>query len=109
MFLFYSIVSYSYGTSSTVCLVYVISALWFHNVINECWGIAVNVFWRHLKAGQYDAKDVYGNKDLIPAQHAMQAMDRALKHLNTLPAEYKDFYARRMIQTLQQKAFIPDS
>ena len=87
----------------------VLSALWFHNVINQKWGIAVNVFWRHLRPEHYDPKDMYGNKDLLGAQHAMQAMERVLKHLNTLPSEYKDFYARRMVQTLQQKAYIPNS
>ena len=76
-----------------------VSALWFHNVITMDFGVAVNVFWRHLDAGCYDNKDTYGNKDLTIATRAMQVMDRAVKMLDELPEEYKDFYARRMVIT----------
>ena len=80
-----------------------LSALWYHNVINEEWGVAVNVFWRHLDASMYDHKDPYGNKDLVPGTRALQVADRALKILDELPEEYKDFYVRRLILRLQHK------
>ena len=67
--------------------------------------IAVNVFWRHLSPDKYDSKDVYGNKDLIPGSRALQVLDRALKILDDLPNDYKDFYARRMVIKTRQKAY----
>ena len=78
--------------------------MWFHNVINLEWGVAVNAFWRHLDSSCYDNKDTYGNKDLVPASRAMQGLDRALKVLEELPEEYRDFYGRRMIARIQDKA-----
>jgi tRNA wybutosine-synthesizing protein 5 len=79
-------------------------AFWFHNVINEEWGVAVNVFWQHLEASAYDQKDPYGNKDLVAGARALQSLDRALKIIDELPDDYKDFYARRMILRIQEKA-----
>ena len=79
--------------------------MWFHNVINIEWGVAVNVFWRHLPVNMYNTKDTYGNKDLVPAERASQVVDRALKILNELPDEYRDFYARQLVNKIQQKAF----
>ena len=81
-------------------------ALWFHNVISLDFGIAVNVFWKNLETQLYDNKDTYGNKDLLPAFRANQVLDRALKILDELPPDYKDFYARCMVNRIQKKAFI---
>lgn len=82
-----------------------IPAMWFHNVISLQFGVAVNVFWRHLDAGFYDSKDTYGNKDLAPAARAMQIMDRAIKALEELPEEYKDFYARRLVCKIKDRCY----
>lgn len=82
-----------------------LAALWFHNVISEEFGVAVNVFWKHLPDNLYDSKDTYGNKDLVPAQRAMQILDGAIKTLESLPEEYKDFYARRLVLRIQSKAY----
>lgn len=80
-----------------------IAALWFHNVINlEC-GVAVNVFWRHMPPDYYDKTDVYGNKDLVAATRSEQILDRALKQLDSLPTDYRDFYARKMIARIQTR------
>ena len=38
-----------------------------------------------------------------------QVLDRALKILDEMPEEYKDFYARRMVVRIQNKAFTQDS
>ncbi|XP_019618013.1 PREDICTED: tRNA wybutosine-synthesizing protein 5-like [Branchiostoma belcheri] len=77
-------------------------ALWFHNVVSLDFGVAVNIFWRHLDPGFYDNKDPYGNKDLLSGQRALQILDRALKTLEELPVEYRDFYGRRMVSKIQQ-------
>lgn len=81
-----------------------IPALWFHNVIALEFGLAVNVFWKHLDDSLYDNKDTYGNKDLMPASRAMQILDRALKTLEELPDSYRDFYARRLIARIEKKS-----
>ncbi|XP_061858564.1 tRNA wybutosine-synthesizing protein 5 isoform X2 [Colius striatus] len=85
-----------------------IPALWFHNVISEDFGVALNVFWKHLPAESYDKSDTYGNKDPTAASRAMQILDRALKTLEELPEEYRDFYARRMVLRIQEKAYRND-
>ncbi|XP_005373312.1 PREDICTED: tRNA wybutosine-synthesizing protein 5 isoform X2 [Chinchilla lanigera] len=82
-----------------------IPALWFHNVISEEFGVGVNVFWKHLPSECYDKTDTYGNKDLTAASRAVQILDRALKTLAELPEEYSDFYARRMVLHIQDKAY----
>ncbi|XP_041374822.1 tRNA wybutosine-synthesizing protein 5-like [Gigantopelta aegis] len=86
-----------------------IPALWFHNIISLEFGVAVNVFWRHLPKEVYDHKDVYGNRDPLPAARATQIVDRALKTLEELPREYADFYARLLIERIKRKAFTDDS
>ncbi|XP_074857129.1 tRNA wybutosine-synthesizing protein 5 isoform X2 [Carettochelys insculpta] len=82
-----------------------IPALWFHNVISEEFGVGVNVFWKHLPSECYDKTDTYGNKDPTAASRALQILDRALKTLEELPEEYQDFYARRMVLRIQERAF----
>ncbi|XP_065269702.1 tRNA wybutosine-synthesizing protein 5 isoform X1 [Emys orbicularis] len=82
-----------------------IPALWFHNVISEEFGVGVNVFWKHLPSECYDKTDTYGNKDPTAASRAVQILDRALKTLEELPEEYRDFYARRMVLRIQEKAY----
>lgn len=67
--------------------------------------MGVNIFWRHLPADSYDKKDPYGNKDPVAATRALQALERALHTLDELPAEYRDFYGRRMIQRIQKRTY----
>ncbi|KAL4695498.1 hypothetical protein H8959_000593 [Pygathrix nigripes] len=86
-----------------------IPALWFHNVISEEFGVGVNIFWKHLPSEFYDKTDTYGNKDPTAASRAAQILDRALKTLAELPEEYRDFYARRMVLHIQDKAYSKNS
>ena len=83
-----------------------IPSLWFHNVVSIDFSVAVNVFWKNLPPKFYDNKDVYGNKDPPQIQRAMQILDGALKVLNEteLPMDYKDFYARCMINRIQTRS-----
>ena len=85
-----------------------IPALWFHNVtaLNFC--VAVNVFWRNLDAKMYDTRDVYGNKDLLLASRAQEGVNRACKLIHGLPNDYRDFYARKLIQSIKEKCLISD-
>lgn len=82
-----------------------IPALWFHNVVSLDFGVAVNVFWKHLEDNMYDNKDIYGNKDLQPAARAMQIVDRAIKTLEELTPVYRDFYARRLVSKIESKCY----
>ncbi|XP_018611390.1 tRNA wybutosine-synthesizing protein 5 isoform X1 [Scleropages formosus] len=82
-----------------------IPALWFHNTLALQFGVGVNVFWRHLPEESYDKRDPYGNKDLVAAARAMQATERALRALEDLPPDYRDFYARRMVLHIQSRAY----
>ncbi|KAG8558888.1 hypothetical protein GDO81_017176 [Engystomops pustulosus] len=82
-----------------------IPALWFHNTVAEEFGVGVNVFWKHLPSECYDKTDTYGNKDPTAASRAVQILDRALKTLDELPEEYKDFYARKMVLRIQNKVY----
>ena len=81
-----------------------LAALWFHNVLNVDSGVAVNVFWRHLAADQYDESDTYGNRDLVAASRATHSVDRAIKLLDALPGDYRDFFARKLIARIQSRA-----
>lgn len=80
------------------------TALWFHNTLALQFGVGVNVFWRHLAADGYDRRDPYGNKDPVVAARALQALEGALRTLEQLPVDYRDFYGRRMIQRIQDRA-----
>ena len=82
-----------------------IPALWFHNVVSLDFSVAVNLFWRNLDDKYYDHKDVYGNKAPPQAQRAKQILDRAIKCLEELPLDYRDFYARCMVNQIQTKCF----
>lgn len=75
-------------------------SLWHHNVqaLEPC--VAVNVFWRHLPKLAYDGKDIYGNRDLVPAAAAQAHLDKATLELLSLPPFYRDFYARRAMAQL---------
>ncbi|GLH09717.1 Hypoxia-inducible factor 1-alpha inhibitor [Gryllus bimaculatus] len=80
-----------------------IPALWFHNALALEFGIAVNIFWKHLPHDLYDKKDPYGNKDLVPAARALLAVENAVKQLDVLPEEYRQFYGKRMIRALENR------
>ena len=79
-----------------------IPAFWFHHVVSADEGVpsvAVNVFWRSLSdKSAYDAKDIYGNKDMCAGKEACELATRAGDALRTLPEPYKSFYARRAVK-----------
>jgi hypothetical protein len=73
-------------------------ALWFHNIksLNTS-AVSINVFWRHLNIDFYEAKDIYGNKDLVPFSRTIGQLAKSLSELDRqLPTTYVDFYARRL-------------
>ena len=83
-----------------------IPALWYHRVYAEDDepSVAVNVFWRSLADDEYDAKDIYGNKDLCAGKDAIELARRAGEGLRHLPEPYKTFYLRRASRALAEQA-----
>ena len=83
-----------------------IPAYWFHHVVSDCGeapSVAVNTFWRSTALatfGEYDAKDIYGNKELNSGKEACDLALRAGEALRHLPFRIKCFYARRAIKLL---------
>jgi tRNA wybutosine-synthesizing protein 5 len=84
-------------------------ALWLHNVITKTFSVGVNVFWKNLDEEFYEKKDVYGNKDLVYANKAFLFVDKAIKELNQMPIEYKQFYTKRAIQILSDNLKVNQS
>lgn len=89
-------------TFSRLIELFWVIALWFHNVITHEFSIGVNVFWKHLDESFYEKKDVYGNKDLIPFKRAHEFTEKAIKELKHLPADYREFYTKRLIKQLTE-------
>ena len=57
----------------------------------------MNVFWRHLSSDLYEAKDLYGNKDLVPFSRTIGQLAKSLNELEKqIPPVYFDFYVRRL-------------
>ena len=48
------------------------------------------------------------NRDHVPAAKSFQSVDSIIRNLEQLPAEYRDFYCRRIVQRLQSKCQIRD-
>ncbi|TRY94189.1 hypothetical protein DNTS_028362 [Danionella cerebrum] len=61
--------------------------------------------YEHLPSESYDKKDPYGNKDPVAASRALQSLERALGILDELPPDYRDFYARRMVLRIENRAY----
>eukprot|EP00669_Euglena_mutabilis_P008440 TRINITY_DN3496_c0_g1_i1.p1 TRINITY_DN3496_c0_g1~~TRINITY_DN3496_c0_g1_i1.p1 ORF type:complete len:463 (+),score=97.51 TRINITY_DN3496_c0_g1_i1:203-1390(+) len=79
-----------------------IPALWPHSTVGLTPSVSVNVFFRHLPEGQYDKKDIYGNKDLLLGQRAKQEAAKLRDTLQQLPAPYRDFYKQIVVQMLEE-------
>jgi tRNA wybutosine-synthesizing protein 5 len=78
-----------------------IPALWFHNVESLEFAISVNFFWHNLSEDQYDANDLYGNKDLLLAQDAVHHARYAAHALSSLPPSYQPFYQLRCLEAVE--------
>lgn len=85
-----------------------IPAMWFHNIITLDFSIGVNIFYKNLDEKFYDQKDIYGNKDLVPAARALQMVDKAVKMIDELPPDLRDFYSRVLVSRIEN-SFIKDN
>ena len=78
-----------------------IPSLWFHNVLALEPCVSINIFWKHLGDEMYEKKDLYGNKDLLPAAKAMKDGEDICSMLSQLPPYYRGFYARKIIANIK--------
>jgi tRNA wybutosine-synthesizing protein 3 len=82
-----------------------IPALWAHAVRCEDFSVAVNVFWPPPSSGGGGgARDVYGNVDAPAGAAALAAADAAAAALRRLPRDAAEFYAARVLATVQDAA-----
>lgn len=87
-----------------------IPALWFHNTYalsrrKDEPVMSVNIFWHHLEKTFYDKKDLYGNKDLVPAVEAFKSLQQCINFISDFEREaglgcqsYANFYKMRLCQ-----------
>lgn len=66
--------------------------------------IAVNVFFRNLKAGYAAGKDVYGNRDLQAYEKGRLDVGKIAKSFEGLPTDMAKFYLERLADELMEKA-----
>lgn len=92
-----------------------IPALWWHNIRTipeddrvSGYSIGFNIFWRDKNIEtHYAIGDVYGNKNLKPFDAALTNIDKALKHIEQLPAKYKRFHQLMLLERLKAR-FLED-
>lgn len=95
-----------------------IPALWWHNVKTRNMGehkdsrsgysIGFNIFWKDpsLVAGEfYSTSDIYGNKNPTPYDRALSNLDKAINHIESLPAKYRDFYKTMLLIRFKSKLY----
>lgn len=82
-----------------------IPALWLHTASpTDGVSIAVNVFFRSLKAGYAAGRDVYGNRDLQVYERGRKDIGRMLKAFDGLPTDVGRFYLGRLAKELADGA-----
>ncbi|CAD2216739.1 Leucine carboxyl methyltransferase/Galactose oxidase, central domain/Cupin-like domain/Cupin superfamily protein, putative [Angomonas deanei] len=92
-------------------------ANWFHHITtlqgDTPLVISVNAFFHHFESPDYDAKDLYGNKDLPAVTQLRESIlnqtraAMASAQVNpgcALPVEYKEFALRQIIHDLESLA-----
>ncbi len=63
--------------------------------------MSINIFWRPLDNSFYQTRDLYGNRDLIHGEKAIQLTTEADQQISQLPAYYQDFYRRKSRMALK--------
>ena len=82
-----------------------IPSLWLHSASPTSGvSVAVNVFFRDLKAGYGVGRDVYGNRDLQPYEKGRQDIKKIIKAFDKLPRAVQNFYLQRLAAELQEKS-----
>ena len=93
-----------------------IPAFWWHNIRTithndqERYSIGFNLFWRDpMIDSLYPPRDVYGNKNLTTFDAALACLERAINHLEKLPAKYKEFYKMMLLEEHKAKFSVDDT
>ena len=66
--------------------------------------IAINIFFRNLKAGYAAGKDVYGNRDPQAYEKGRLDVGKIAKSFEGLPTDMAKFYLERLADELMEKA-----
>lgn len=96
-----------------------IPKMWWHNIKNldqsrtggetdptPGYSIGFNIFWRNqelVTRSLYADGDVYGNKHLKPYEAALSNVDRAMKHLDSIPGDSKYLYQVLLLKHMMKK------
>ncbi|KAF2263362.1 LCM-domain-containing protein [Lojkania enalia] len=79
--------------------------MWAHAATpEEGVSVAVNVFFRNLRAGYAAGRDIYGNRDLQAYENGRRDVERVAKAFRDLPGDVAKFYLDRLAAELQEKA-----
>uniref|UniRef100_A0A6G1SFI8 tRNA wybutosine-synthesizing protein 5 n=1 Tax=Aceria tosichella TaxID=561515 RepID=A0A6G1SFI8_9ACAR len=73
------------------------------------YSIGFNIFWREkelVNRSLYADGDVYGNKHLKPYELALTTVDKALKHLEKCPEDYKKLYKLLLLKHMMKKVIL---
>jgi len=68
--------------------------------------VAVNVFFRDLRAGYSTGRDVYGNRDLAAYERGRQDIARVSSSFAGLPSDVRAFYVKRLAGELLEGALV---
>lgn len=78
---------------------------WWHSVTSHTFSVGVNIFWSNSELSEfYDKKDVYGNKDPVPAAMASASLEKCIQNLKQLPVKHRKFYSTLFMGQLQKLA-----
>lgn len=78
---------------------------WWHSITSLTFSVGINIFWSNPELKElYDKKDVYGNKDPIPAAIASVCLEKCIHSLKKLPEKHRKFYASLFLEKLQKLA-----
>lgn len=80
--------------------------LWLHSVKPQSKGlnIAINVFFRNLKAGYAVGKDIYGNRDVQAYEKGRNDIARIVTSFDNFDVEMRNFYLQRLLGEFRDKS-----
>ena len=65
--------------------------------------MAVSIFWRSLRLGHAEDRDIYGKQDLQAYEHGRQDVEKMVKAFEGMPEDIKRFYLDRLAGEILEK------
>lgn len=82
-----------------------IPSLWLHAAAPlETTSISINVFFRDLKSGYANGRDVYGNRDIQAYEKGRRDVAKITSTFSGLPGAMRRFYLERLADELKEQA-----